>query len=130
MTRPTSVLILSALLWGCGPDADTAYRFLDSATACETAEWAQTREEMLEAGDTTEANRYAAARCFQVESQRRVNVVESEGGFPGGIGRWVEVATVDGEPLEHHASAELRRTLGQAARTRGWVPGSLLEAIE
>lgn len=130
MTRSIPTLVLCAAVSSCGADSEAPYRFVEAATACETAEWARTRAELLESGDTAEADRYASARCFRVESQRRVSIADSEGGFPGGIGRWVEVVTVDGAPLEHHASAELRRTLGQAVRTRGWVAGAVLEEVE
>jgi len=130
MVRSIPTLVLCAVVSSCGGDSEATYRFVEAATACETAEWARTHAELLASGDTAEADRYASARCFRVESERRVSIASSEGGFPGGIGRWVEVATIDGEPLEHHASAELRRTLGQTVRTRGWVSGGMLEVVE
>lgn len=111
-------------LTACGDDA--TYRFTETVTACETLDWARGRQELLESGDTAEANRYGSTRCFRVEPARRVTVEDSEGGLLPGSG-WAEVVTVDGSALEHLASAELREAMGQPVRTRGWVRRDDLE---
>lgn len=106
------------------------FRFSSAVTACETMEWAQARVDLMEAGDTAQANRYASGRCFIVEPARPVAVVERQGGIFRGDGRLVLVETVDGEPLEHHAGARLREVTGQEVPTRGWVRrGELVEMI-
>lgn len=130
MPRLTLLGLSALVVSGCGGGPPAEYRFVGAVTACETLDWARTRHEMLEDGDTTGANRYAANRCFNVEPSRTVLAEESEGGFPGGLGRWVLVTTPGGQALEHLASAELRRTTGQEVRSRGWVLGDHLRVIE
>ncbi|MDX1647379.1 MAG: hypothetical protein R3304_09565 [Longimicrobiales bacterium] len=126
-------LLVGSLLVGCGGgDGEDIlqYGFAAPVTACETAEWAQEHAALLASGDTAEAGRFASIRCFRVEEGRRVRIVDSEGRFPWSQGPWVEVASVDeGAPLEHLASAELRRALAQPPRTRGWVSRDVLEVL-
>jgi hypothetical protein len=124
--RAVACLVCLAALTACGGDA--TYRFRDVVTACETLDWARGRQERLESGDTAEANRYGATRCFRVEPTQRVVIEDSEGGLLLGSG-WAEVVTVDGSALEHLASAELRKAMGQPVRTRGWVSRDVLEEI-
>lgn len=120
-----SSLVLCALL-ACGGNADpTPLAFAGATTACERLDWAREHAELAES-DADEARRFAGDRCFGVEVSRRVLVVEGPTGalLPGR--GWVRVATLDAGPLEHHASAELRRTLGLEPRTEGWVRRSEL----
>lgn len=121
---------LALILAACGGGPPAEYRFVGAVTACETLDWARTRYEMLDDGDRAGAERYGGDRCFSVEQTRTVIVEMSEGGLPFGLGRWVRVSGVGGEPLEHLASAELRRTMGQQVRTSGWVRGDDLERVE
>ncbi|MDH3271229.1 MAG: hypothetical protein OEN56_07855 [Gemmatimonadota bacterium] len=130
MMRLVAVPVLAATLSGCSSDPPPQYRFLETATACETLAWAEARSGLLEAGDTAEAEQYASGRCFRVEPTRAVVIEESEGGFLADVGRWVLVVSADGTPLEHLASAEFRRATGQPVRDRGWVRGAALERIE
>lgn len=125
-----SVLLLTVLLAACREESDVEYRFPGAVTACETREWAEEHQELLESGDTAEAERFASARCFRVEPARRVRVMASEGGMPWSDGPWVEVETSDGTALEHLASAELRRATGLPVRTRGWLPRAALRVVE
>ncbi len=117
------VALLGFVLVGACSDADeTARSFVSAATACETREVAERHAAIVEEEGQEAASSYASDRCFGVEQARRVRIVED--GFLGAIrggGRWVRVVTVDGEPLEHHASAQLRRTLGLVPRSEGWV---------
>lgn len=124
------MLVLTVFLAACGGESDVTYRFSEAATACETAAWAEQRQELLASGDTVEAGRFASTRCFRVEPDRRVRVVASEGGMPWSLGRWVEVETLEGAALEHLASAELRRATGLPVRTRGWLPRDALQVVE
>lgn len=120
--------VLGMASTACGGDGPTVeHRFVAAVTACETLEWARARDDLLQSGDTAEAERYASGRCFVVEPGRAVRVERSEGRLPGGSEHWVEVATPDGAALEHLASAELRKAIGQPVRTRGWVRRSDLE---
>ena len=115
-----AALLLCALL-GCGGSGDpTPLAVATATTACERLDWAREHAELLES-DVAEARRFAGDRCFGVEVSRAVHVVEGPTStlLPGR--GWVRVASVDGEPLEHHASAQLRRTLGLEPRTEGWV---------
>lgn len=125
MRTRVSALGLCALL-ACSGNADpTPLAFAGAATACERLDWAREHAGLLES-DADEARRFAGDRCFSVEISRPILVVEGPTGalLPGR--GWVRVATLDGEPLEHHASAELRRTLGLEPRTEGWVRRSEL----
>ena len=133
LPRPSAAVLVaasSAVFAACGGDPDAEYRFTGVVTACETASWAEERHRILEEGDTAEAGRFASSRCFRVEPQRRVRVVDREGGAPWSAGRWVEVESLDGSALEHLASAELRRAMGLPVRTTGWVRGEALQSIE
>lgn len=125
-----SVLLLTVLLAACRGASEVEYRFPGAVTACETREWAEERQELLESGDTAATERFASAGCFRMEPDRRVRVVDSEDGMPWGIGRWVEVETFQNAPLEHLASAELRRATGLPVRTRGWLAGNILRVVE
>ena len=112
---------MCAVLAACGGGPPVEYRFSDAVNACETLEWSTARAELLESGDTAQANQYASGRCFMVEPARPVTIVDEQGGFFQGDDRFVLVETTDGEPLEHHAGAEFREAVGQPARTSGWV---------
>ena len=123
-------LIIVTTLAGCGgyPAAGPRYVALGTVTACETLEWARTRADLLDADDPREASRFAADRCFLVERAQPVNITDAPaGGFLRGPNRWVRVASADERPLEHVASAELRRTLGLDPRVEGWVRRSELQ---
>ena len=130
MDRRLLLLALLGMAAACGDDPAAEYRFAGAATACETATWAEERQRLLAEGDTVEAGRFASPRCFRVEPRRRVRIVDREGGAPWSSGRWVEVETVDAAPLEHLASAELRRATGLPVRTRGWVARASVEEIQ
>lgn len=120
-------MLASALLATAGcAGADARYDFIEVVTACETEAWATTRAELLEDGDTAEANRFATNRCFNVDVTRSVHADLGLFGFLGGADRMVEVRSIDNAPLEHQASVALRLTLGQEPRTSGWVPRSAL----
>lgn len=117
-----------AALSACGGGPQEQFRFAEAVTACESLEWASTRAELLESGDTAQAGRYASGRCFIVEPARSVHVLEEQGGLFRGDKRLVLVETVDGAPLEHHAGAQFREVTGQEVPTRGWVRrGELIE---
>lgn len=121
-------IILSATIaaGGC-VDSDARYTFTSVVTACETEEWAATRAELIEDGETAEAERFASNRCFNVDITRPVAADLGLFGFLGGADRLVEVRALDGNALEHPASVALRMTLGQEPRSSGWVQRSALE---
>lgn len=123
------LLGLALLVSGCA-GADTRYTFTEVVTACETEAWAETRLDLIEDGETAEANRFATNRCFNVEITRPVHASLGPIPFLGGSDRLVEVRSIDGAPLEHQASVALRLTLGQEPRTTGWVQRSALVEVE
>lgn len=116
-------------LIACGGDPTDGPRYVavGTVTACETLEWARTHADLLEADDPAEARQFASDRCFNVERGLPVIITDAlAGGFLRGPNRWVLVASADDRPLEHVASAELRRTLGLEPRAEGWVRRSEL----
>lgn len=134
--EPVSFPRLSALVAAtaiatssCGGDPSGGPRYVavGTVTACETLEWARTHAELLDADDPAEARQFASDRCFNVEQGQPVVITDAlAGGFLRGPNRWVRVASADDRPLEHVASAELRRTLGLEPRSEGWVRRSEL----
>jgi len=120
MTTPFVGLLVA--LAGCQGPEPILYSFDGAVIACETLEWARERAELVKADGTGEVERFSSTRCFSVESNRPVTIVQQPaGGFLRGPNRWVRVATLDGEPLEHYASAQLRLATGQTPRSEGWV---------
>jgi len=128
--RSTFICTVALALIGCGGSSDGTYQFVGNVTACEMLEHARTHAELLDDDDVGAAREFASGRCFRVEQLRRVVVVDEPfGGALRGSGRWVRVQSSDGEPMEHHASAELRLTLGLETRTAGWVRYRELSAL-
>lgn len=124
--KPRSTLTVVALIAaGCG-GADARYSFTGVVTACETEEWAATRADLIEDGETAEADRFSSGRCFNIDVTRPVHADLGLLGFLGGSDRVVEVSAINGSALEHPASVALRLTLGQEPRTTGWVQRSAL----
>jgi len=121
--RSTFMCTVVLALAGCGGSGDgVPFQFVGNVTACEMLEHARAHAELLDDDDVDGAREFASGRCFRVEQLRRVVIVDAPfGGALRGSGRWVHVRSADGEPMEHHASAELRRTLGLETRTAGWV---------
>lgn len=119
-----AVALSIAAFTACGGDATSGplYRITGSVVACESLEVARTRADLLDSGDAAEAQRFAADRCFGVEATASMFVTDAQaGGFLRGKNRWVHVTSANDEPLEHHASAELKRTLGLEPGREGWV---------
>lgn len=112
---------MAFLLVGCGDSADQRFSVASGVTACETEEWARERATILE-DDPTAADRFAADRCFVVETS--VDLVVAEQPFAAGLrgeDRFIRIEAVGGGALEHHASAALRGTLGLEPRSSGWL---------
>lgn len=126
MLRRTMLPLAALLLLGCGDGPTDHFSVRSGVTACETEEWARERDALLE-DDPAEAERFAADRCFIVETS--VDLIVTSQPFAAGIrgkDRWVEVGAVGGGTLEHLASAALRTTLGLEARSSGWLRRSQL----
>ncbi|MEM7415630.1 MAG: hypothetical protein AAF389_09065 [Gemmatimonadota bacterium] len=111
---------------GCGDPPDQRFSVRSGVTACETEEWARERAELLE-DDPSGADRFAADRCFVVETS--VDIVVTSQPFMAGLrgeNRWVQIGADGGGPVEHLASVALRSTLGLPAREAGWLRRSEL----
>lgn len=118
-------MVAALVMTGCA-GGDARYTFTGVVTACETEDWAATRAELIDDGETAEADRFSSGRCFNVDVTQPVQADLGLLGFLGGADRIVEVSAIEGNALEHPASVALRLTLGQEPRTIGWVQRSAL----
>ena len=115
-----SAVVMAFLLVGCGDSADQRFSVASGVTACETEEWARERATILE-DDPTAADRFAADRCFVVETS--VDLVVAEQPFAAGLrgeDRFIRIEAVGGGAGGHGGvQRRIRRGLYLQISQRG-----------